>query len=143
MKRILLPLFLIVAAVPFVVGAPALVAATPTLAATAPETSDTLACQPEYKDGHRAAIEFISTHLRYPRSARKRGAEGITVVTFTVTAKGKATDFRVTRSSGHLELDDEALRVCKQLPQRWQPALDKEGKKVDAIFRLPIRFVVQ
>lgn len=52
----------------------------------------------------------------YPRSARRRGIEGDTRLTFDVDEKGRATNVRVARSSGNEELDRAAVEAA----QRWR-----------------------
>lgn len=63
----------------------------------------------------------------YPRSARKRGQEGIVWISALVDAAGEVEDAVVQQSSGHDRLDKEALKSakkCKYLPaqEKGQPA---------------------
>lgn len=46
----------------------------------------------------------------YPRSAVRTNATGTTVVAFLIGVDGKVQETKITRSSGHADLDQAALR---------------------------------
>lgn len=52
--------------------------------------------------------------LRYPESARRRGEEGQPQVKVDIGSDGKATNVRLTRSSGNAELDKAAIRGARR-----------------------------
>lgn len=67
----------------------------------------------------------------YPRSAIQRRAQGKTFVRFTVLPNGRVRDCRVTRSSGHRDLD---AATCPLLERRlrYRPARDATGQPIAA-----------
>lgn len=84
---------------------------------------------------------WLSEHLRYPDSARVHNVEGKAIVKFVVDAKGKVTDIAILRSSGNAYLDEEALRVTREMPD-WTPGR-QEGKAVDVYYTLPYTFKLE
>ncbi|MCU0863709.1 MAG: energy transducer TonB [Planctomycetes bacterium] len=50
---------------------------------------------------------------RYPASARRRDQEGTVLLAVTVAADGSVRDALVVRSSGHMVLDEEAVRTVR------------------------------
>jgi len=82
-------------------------------------------------------LEFIYGNITYPESAKAAGAEGMTVVRFIVDKTGELRDFEMVRSI-HKDLDAEALRVAKSMPD-WIPGRQR-GKAVSVQFNLPIKF---
>lgn len=84
-------------------------------------------------------LSFLQSNLKYPRRARREGAEGIVVVSFVVEKDGRLSQ-PIVAQSVHPKLDREALRVTNQMPL-WEPAL-MDGKPVRMQFYLPVRFVL-
>jgi periplasmic protein TonB len=68
----------------------------------------------------------------YPRSALRGGLEGSVSVRFTVDADGAVSDCRVTRSSGHAELDETTCRLIERR-FRYRPARDYAGRPVPEV----------
>lgn len=65
----------------------------------------------------------------YPRAARRARLEGRVRVRFTVSADGRATECRVTTSSGHAQLDSATCRLIERR-YRFEPARDARGRRV-------------
>lgn len=67
----------------------------------------------------------------YPRWAWERGIGGTVGVRFTVTVEGRVANCRITRSSGHRELDGW---TCDLLARRYRfaPSRDEYGQPVAA-----------
>ena len=65
----------------------------------------------------------------YPRQARRAGIQGSVSVRFTVETDGTVSDCRVTRSSGHDELDATTCRLIERR-FRYEPARDFAGRPV-------------
>ncbi len=84
--------------------------------------------------------QYLSEHIRYPPQALKEGVEGRVVVKVNIDEQGRITDPVVERSAGE-ELDAEALRVVKTLPN-WKPAR-QGGKPVSVYYRIPVMFKIQ
>ncbi len=65
----------------------------------------------------------------YPRAAMRAGAEGTVRVRYVVGTDGRVSGCRVTRSSGHPELDATTCRLIEQR-FRYRPARDASGRPV-------------
>lgn len=85
-------------------------------------------------------LKFIYSNLRYPSYARDYGIQGMTVTQFTIDKEGAVKDIDVVIGicDGFKE---ECLKVISKLPQ-WEPAV-QDGKPVDILFTLPIKFKLQ
>ncbi|HEX8640292.1 MAG TPA: TonB family protein [Allosphingosinicella sp.] len=71
----------------------------------------------------------ISGATDYPRSALRAGIEGSVSVRFVVGTDGRVGGCRVTRSSGHAELDAITCRLI-EARFRYRPARDADGTPV-------------
>ena len=78
-------------------------------------------------------------HPPYPIVARKKGLQGKLVLKVSINNDGSVKNVVVGKSSGHKILD----RVSKETVEKWVfiPA-KKMGKPVEAIIKVPIRFVL-
>lgn len=95
--------------------------------------------QPEYPEGTAALMKWIASNLTYPAIARENGIEGTVYVGFVVEKNGAITDVTVKRGVvGGKVLDDEAVRVVKQMP-KWKPG-KQNGREVRVLFTLPVKF---
>lgn len=81
--------------------------------------------------------QFLAKTIHYPEKAKKKHLEGRVVLKFIVDKNGNVVDPKVLRSPDQL-LSDEALRAVSLMP-KWQPG-EKEGKKVNVYFTLPVVF---
>lgn len=81
--------------------------------------------------------KFVHQNITYPDSARAHQIEGVVVVRFSVTEKGKITSLELIRDIGG-GCGDEAMRVVRMMPD-FRPAL-RDGKPVATKMTLPIRF---
>ena len=93
----------------------------------------------EFPGGEEALLQFLKDHIKYPLKAAKRKIQGRVKVEFLVDKTGKVRDVKVVESMDK-ELDKEAVRVCKLLPD-FIPAT-VNGKPVDVWFTLPVRFKI-
>ncbi|HEV2866297.1 MAG TPA: energy transducer TonB [Allosphingosinicella sp.] len=71
----------------------------------------------------------LSGDTDYPASARRAGVEGSVSVRFVVRTDGRVGGCRVTRSSGHAELDSTTCRLIEER-FRYRPARDADGRPV-------------
>ena len=85
-----------------------------------------------------ALLEYMRTHIQYPANAREKNIQGRAVVSFVVHEDGHLSDFKITKSAGNEELDNEAMRMCKSMPN-WNPGVEN-GKKVKVRTQLPVNF---
>ena len=77
---------------------------------------------------------------RYPESARRAGAQGVTLLKLRVLENGKVGEVQIERSAGHVDLDNAAVDAVK----RWlfQPA--RMGTIPVAVWvLLPVKFEIQ
>lgn len=74
---------------------------------------------------------------RYPESARRAGAQGVTVLKLQILENGKVGQVLIEESAGHPDLDTEAAKAVKQW--LFEPA--RIGNKPVAIWvLLPVKF---
>ena len=83
-------------------------------AATAAETKKTM--EQHYVRAHFVYIKkIIEKNISYPPMARKMGWQGKVLVSFIVCKDGKVENLQVVQSSGHSQLDRNALETVKQV----------------------------
>ena len=92
---------------------------------------------PEFPGGIQAMMKFLSTNIKYPVEAQKKGISGRVVVQFVIMEDGTLDQAKVIRGVDPL-LDEEALRVVKSMP-KWKPGMDR-GEAVKVRFTAPIMF---
>ncbi|WP_448587450.1 TonB family protein [Thermocrinis sp.] len=59
--------------------------------------------------------QIIESRKRYPEEARRRGEEGVVIVSFTIEEGGNPTNIRISGSSRSTSLDNETLRLIRSL----------------------------
>ena len=92
---------------------------------------------PEFPGGIQAMMKFLSTNIKYPVEAQKKGISGRVIVQFVIMEDGTLAQAKVIRGVDPL-LDEEALRVVKSMP-KWKPGMDR-GEAVKVRFTAPIMF---
>lgn len=85
-------------------------------------------------------FEFIAQNLKYPKTARENGIEGIVVVEFIIDKTGAVTKAKILKDVG-AGCGEEALRVVSLMP-KWTPGIQR-GRQVSVALRLPVKFKVQ
>ncbi len=70
---------------------------------------------------------IIESKKRYPEEAKRRGEEGIVVVSFTIDESGKPVNVKLASSSGSPSIDNETLRLIRSL--KFPPPPD--GKPIN------------
>ena len=93
---------------------------------------------PVYEGGLAELMKFMAMNVRYPESALKDNIQGEVIAEFIVTKEGKVTDVKIKQGVTP-ELDEEALRVIKMIPDKWTPG-KFNGENVNVLFSLPIKF---
>jgi len=144
MKNTLLPLWLVLAAVPVAVAQqPVPPAQAPIVlrpghmqvqarpAANRPDRA------PVYPGGEQALGLFFLEHIKYPEAARVQQLSGAVLVTATVNVDGSVSNPVVAKSLSP-ECDAEALRVVPLLTG-WQPAM-RRGRPLPVLIQLPVPF---
>jgi len=80
--------------------------------------------------------DAVMKNIEYPKSARKMGLEGKTLLSFIVLEKGTTSRITVVESSGHRLLDESAKEgIARTVLSRKVP--------YRVIVRLPIRYKLQ
>lgn len=92
---------------------------------------------PEFPGGIQAMMKFLSTNIKYPVEAQKKGISGRVIVQFVIMEDGTLDQAKVIRGVDPL-LDEEALRVVKSMP-KWKPGMNR-GEAVKVRFTAPIMF---
>lgn len=100
------------------------------------EVTDTPDILPVFYKGSDKMLPYIAQNLRYPQAAIEANAQGVVLVAFVVTPKGRVSNVSVKKSP-HEALSTEAVRIVNTL--RFKPGR-KNGKKVSVKYSLPIRF---
>ena len=85
----------------------------------------------EYLDNWRRKIERVGT-MNFPDVARRRKLSGTPVIEVTIGANGNLLDTTVKRSSGHVEIDEAAIRILK-LAAPFDPFTGELSAKHDEI----------
>ena len=93
-----------------------------------------------YPGGENALMKYISTNIKYPNKARKKGIEGVVYIKFIVNNLGEIEKCKIIKSVDPL-LDNEAIRVISEMG-KWIPA-EMDGEKNSMSFTLPIKFKLQ
>lgn len=87
---------------------------------------------------------WVMTHVEYPKSATKRGIEGVVLVQFVVHPDGKARDFKVVKSPDK-SLSKSVIATVKKankLENGWKPGRNG-GEPVKVSFTLPVNFSIK
>lgn len=96
---------------------------------------------PEFKGGLNGMYSFLAQNIRYPADAQRAKIMGKVFVGFTVCTDGSLCDFKLLRGA-HKLLDQEALRVAKQMNMKWKPG-SLRGKPVRVTYSLPVAFMLE
>ncbi|MER9723620.1 MULTISPECIES: TonB family protein [unclassified Mesorhizobium] len=106
--------------------------------ASAPKASQSSGSSVSASKWNSQLIGWINRHKRYPSAARSRRAVGTANVTFVVSASGKVTSVRLTRSSGDADLDRAALAILQGATVPAPPP-EKAGTAVVAPLMFTLR----
>lgn len=97
---------------------------------------------PSFPGGDAALMKFISEHVVYPSEAVKNHIEGKVIVQFIIEPTGKVGEVKVARSVNE-DLDREAVRVIKMLPD-FSPGYNHiKGESTSIWYTLPVIFKLQ
>ncbi|MFK7795827.1 MAG: TonB family protein [Aureispira sp.] len=97
------------------------------------------------KCSDKTLLEYVYGNVKYPKKAKDAGAEGMVVLDFVVNTDGTIGTMEVFKSAGNKVLDEEGLRVLKQMQKEgslWKPG-QIEGQNVAVSYKLPLRFKLQ
>ncbi len=103
----------------------------------ASKTSTYVEQMPTYVGGQEAMINFIRTHLVYPKKAKKHKTEGKVIASFVVNTDGAISNIKVIRDIGD-GCGKAVVKVLRKMPH-WI-AGKQNGKNVAVNFTLPVAF---
>ena len=95
---------------------------------------------PTFPGGEAALMKWLQSHINYPTVAMENNVQGKVIVQFVVTKTGKVGEVKVVRSVDR-DLDKEAVRVCKSLPDFVPGRMN--GQAVNVWYTLPVTFKLQ
>ena len=95
---------------------------------------------PTFPGGEAELMKWLRDHIQYPTVAMENNIQGRVVVQFVVTKTGKVGEVKVVRSVDR-DLDKEAIRVCKSLPDFIPGRMN--GQAVNVWYTLPVQFKLQ
>ncbi|MBQ6278948.1 MAG: energy transducer TonB [Muribaculaceae bacterium] len=96
---------------------------------------------PSFPGGDWALMRFITENVVYPEEAYKNHIEGKVIVQFFIEKTGKVGEVKVARGVDK-DLDAEAVRVCKSLPD-FSPGRNAVGEPVGVWYTMPVTFKIQ
>ncbi|MEM1216142.1 MAG: M56 family metallopeptidase [Bacteroidota bacterium] len=88
-------------------------------------------------------LMHIYTNINYPAAAREAGHEGMAVIELVVNRDGSVSDVQLLedKTTEHQSLNEEALRVIRELPD-FQPG-SQDGEPVNVRLVIPIKFQLE
>lgn len=94
---------------------------------------------PMFPGGDKELLTYIGKNTIYPEVAKANNIQGRVIIRFCVTAKGGVSQISVLKGVS-TELDEEAVRVVKTLPE-FLPGR-QGGKPVPVWYMVPITFTL-
>lgn len=101
---------------------------------------DVVEQMPSFPGGMGAMMQYLSSNIKYPKEAEKKGIQGRVLLSFIVQTDGSITDVRISKSVDP-SLDKEAIRVVKSMP-KWIPG-KQNGQPVRVKYTFPVTFRLQ
>lgn len=95
---------------------------------------------PEFPGGIQELMNYLVRHTRYPRKSRNKGIQGTVILLFVITDEGMVSNVKIIQNLSE-ELDEEAMRVVRNMP-RWTPG-KIDGEVSSVFYYLPIKFTLR
>ena len=80
---------------------------------------------PYYPGGNIAVREFVRENKRYPQECKRERLTGRVEVLISIAPDGTPYNATISKSSGNVHMDAEALRIAELMP-KWQPAAESD-----------------
>jgi periplasmic protein TonB len=96
--------------------------------------------RPVFPGGIDELRQYLGNAIKYPNKSIRNEEEGIVLVGFIVNKDGGISNIKIAQSVA-TELDQEAIRVVKKMPN-WEPGME-DGEAVRVSFILPIQFKLE
>ena len=87
-------------------------------------------------------VKHIQENFTYPEKAKAQGEEGKAFVKFQFSSTGSVENIVLLRKTESELINQEALRLIKELPKAAKPAF-KDGKPVAVSYIIPINFKIK
>jgi len=87
-----------------------------------------------YKGGQKALIDYLSEGSREVVSNVKKDRLKSGKIYFRVTTNGTISSVRLESTSGYSKIDKTMMQLIIDMPGKWNPAVNAEGKKVGQEF---------
>ena len=117
------------------------------------EIFEVTAQMPYYPGGGKAMMAFIGKNIHRPEKMLQDSVHGKVVVQFIIEKDGSIGEYGIVNNllkdkSGNPCTDSaikklceqEALRVFKMMPQRWEPGRNEKGEPVRIRYNIPFTF---
>ncbi len=95
---------------------------------------------PEFVGGTDSLLAYLKNQTVYPDQAKNSNISGKAYINFIIDEHGNIENPRIIRSV-HPLLDNEALRIVKQMP-KWIPG-KQHNRLTKVSFNLPINFILR
>ena len=94
---------------------------------------------PFYPGGNIAIREFVRQNQQYPPECKRERLRGRVEVMIAIAPDGTPHSATISKSSGNIHMDAEALRIAELMP-KWQPAPEsKDPQAIDYIIFVNFR----
>ena len=91
----------------------------------AKESETPAVSHPYYPGGNIAIREFVRNTRRYPEECKRERLTGRVEVLIAIAPDGTPHSATISKNSGNVHMDAEALRVAELMP-KWQPAAESD-----------------
>lgn len=85
----------------------------------------------EFTGGKDALISYLKENSKDKTSIIKQDKLQPGKVSFTVTKEGKIANVKLTSTSGYSSVDEALVQLITKMPEKWEPAENSKGEKVD------------
>ena len=84
-----------------------------------------------YSSGNDALIKYLKENSKEKTTIAQENKLQPGKLYFTVTKKGTITNVNVVQTSGYISIDKTMIELIINLPEKWEPAENSKGEKVD------------
>ncbi len=85
----------------------------------------------EYTSGHDALIAYLKENSKEKTAIIKEDKLQPGKVSFTITKEGTIANVKLTSTSGYPSVDEALVELITNMPEKWNPATNSKGEKVD------------
>lgn len=85
----------------------------------------------EFKEGHEALLKYLKENSKEKITIVKKEQLQPGRVKFTINREGLIANVKLESTSGYPSIDEVFVGLIKNMPQKWNPAQNAQGEKVD------------